>query len=68
MFPGLKPGRPLSNMAMLGVLKDMNCDEFGEPRWTDPKSGRSITPDGLRATFRTWGEDTGFSRDLLENH
>ena len=66
MFPGLKPGKPLSNMAMLSVLKDMNCDESGEPRWTDPKSGRSITPHGLRATFRTWGEDAGFPRDLLE--
>jgi integrase len=32
----------------------------------DPKSGRPITPHGLRATFRTWGEDTGFPRDLLE--
>ena len=66
VFPGVKPGKPLSNMAMLGVLKDMNCDEYGEPRWTDPKSGRPITPHGLRATFRTWGEDTGFPRDLLE--
>ena len=27
MFPGLKPGKPLSNMAMLSLLKDMNCDE-----------------------------------------
>jgi integrase len=53
-------------MAMLSVLKDMNCDESGEPRWVDPKSGRSVTPHGLRATFRTWGEDTGFPRDLLE--
>ena len=66
VFPGLKPGKPLSNMAMLSVLKDMNCDESGEPRWTDPKSGRPITPHGLRATFRTWGEDAGFPRDLLE--
>jgi integrase len=66
VFPGQKPGKPLSNMAMLSVLKDMNYDESGEPRWTDPKSGRSITPHGLRATFRTWGEDVGFPRDLLE--
>ena len=51
---------------MLSVLKDMNYDESGQPRWTDPKSGRSITPHGLRATFRTWGEDAGFLRDLLE--
>ena len=66
MFPGLKPGKPLSNMAMLSVLKDMNYEESGEPRWVDPKSGRPITPHGLRATFRTWGEDAGFPRDLLE--
>ena len=52
VFPGLKPGKPLSNMAMLGALKDMNCDETGEPRWLDPKSGRAITPH--------------FPRDLLE--
>jgi integrase len=66
VFAGLKPGRPLSNMAMLSVLKDMNRDEAGEPLWLDPKSHRPITPHGLRATFRTWGEDVGFARDLLE--
>jgi integrase len=32
----------------------------------DPESGRSITPHGLQATFRTWGENAGFPRDLLE--
>jgi integrase len=66
VFPGLKSGRPLSNMAMLNALKDINCDPSGKPVWVDPKSGRTITPHGLRATFRTWGEDAGFSRDLLE--
>jgi integrase len=60
VFAGLRPGKPLS------MLKDMNRDQSGEPRWVDPKSGRPITPHGLRATFRTWGEDEGFSRDLLE--
>jgi hypothetical protein len=57
VFPG---GKPLSNMAMLSVLKYMNCDEPGESRWIDPKSSRPITPHRPRATFRTWGEDTGF--------
>jgi integrase len=66
VFPGQKPGKPLSNMAMLRLLKDMNCDGSGKPRWVDPKNGRPITPHGLRATFRTWGEDAGFPRDLLE--
>jgi integrase len=52
VFPGLKPGKPLSNMAMmLSVLKDMNCHESGEPRWIDPKSGRSITPTWTAGDF-----------------
>jgi integrase len=66
VFPGLRPGKSLSNMAMLGLLRNMNRDAAGKPRWVDPKSGRPITPHGFRATFRTWGEDTGFPRDLLE--
>jgi integrase len=66
VFAGLKPGKPLSNMAMISVLKDMNRDESGKPLWVDPKSNRPITPHGLRATFRTWGEDAGFARELLE--
>src|SRR6185369_14593212 len=66
VFPGQKSGRPLSNMAMISVLKELNRTEAGEPRWVDPKSGRPITPHGLRATFRTWGEEVDFPRDLLE--
>ena len=66
MFAGQRTGKPLSNMAMISVLKDLNWDESGQPRWVDPKSGRPITPHGLRATFRTWGEDVGFPRELLE--
>jgi hypothetical protein len=37
LFPGLKLGKPLSNMAMLSVLKDMNFDESGELCWIDPE-------------------------------
>jgi integrase len=66
VFSGQRTSKPLSNMAMLALLKEMNRDRSGKPRWVDPKSGRGITPHGLRATFRTWGEDAGFSRDLLE--
>jgi integrase len=66
VFPSSKSDKPLSNMAMLTLLKKMNRDRSGKPRWVDPKSGRPITPHGLRATFRTWGEDSGFPRDLLE--
>ena len=38
VFPGMKPGKSLSNMAMLGLLKDVNCDESGAPRWIDPRA------------------------------
>ena len=66
VFPGQRVGKPLSNMAMLGLLKDMNQSDTGKAIWVDPRSGRPITPHGLRATFRTWGEDAGFARELLE--
>jgi integrase len=66
VFASSRSGKPLSNMAMLALVKKMNRDASGKPRWVDPKSGRPITPHGLRATFRTWGEDAGFPRDLLE--
>lgn len=66
VFPSSRASKPLSNMAMLTLLKKMNRDDAGKPRWVDSKSGRLITPHGLRATFRTWGEDAGYERDLLE--
>ena len=66
VFPGQRQGKSLSNMAMLGLLKDLNRNQAGKPIWIDPKSGRPITPHGLRATFRTWGEDVGHPRELLE--
>ena len=54
IFPGQTPGKPLSNMALLGLLKRMNA---GERKWLDPVSGRPITAHGFRATFRTWAEE-----------
>jgi integrase len=42
VFPGLKPGKPLSNIAMLSVLKDMNCDASGEEE--EP----AVDPEGAR--------------------
>lgn len=53
-------------MAMLQLLKDLNCRPDKKPIWVDPKSGRAITPHGFRATFRTGGEDAGHARELLE--
>jgi integrase len=53
VFPGQAHGKPLSNMALLTLLKRMNS----EKPWIDPTSGRPITAHGFRATFRTWAEE-----------
>ena len=53
VFQGRDRGQPMSNMAMLELLKDM---------------GRSnITVHGFRSTFRTWcDEETNFSNQAVE--
>jgi integrase len=52
VFPGNGP-LPLSNMAMLTLLKRMRS---GDEKWLDPE-GRPIVVHGFRATFRTWAEE-----------
>jgi len=66
IFPGPSGIRPISNMAMLTVLRRMNG--IGDkPKWIDPKDGRTITAHGFRATFRTWAEETtGFPHAVVE--
>ena len=54
VFPGQASGKPMSNMALLTLLKRMNS---GEKKWLDPASSRPITAHGFRATFRTWAEE-----------
>jgi integrase len=53
VFPGGKRDRPLSNMAMLAVLRRMGRDE--------------LTAHGFRSTFRDWAaEGTNFPREVAE--
>ena len=53
LFPGLRKGRPLSNMAMLTVLKRMKRPD--------------LTTHGFRSTFRDWAaERTAYPRDVCE--
>jgi integrase len=53
LFPGLKRGKPLSNMALLAVLRRMKRDD--------------LTAHGFRATFKTWAaERTNFAREVVE--
>lgn len=53
VFPGRRPGMPLSNMAMLETLKQMGRGD--------------LTTHGFRSTFRDWSaEMTAFPHELLE--
>lgn len=53
VFPGQRPSRPLSNMAMEMLMKRMSVTNG--------------TPHGFRSTFRDWAEDcTEFPRELAE--
>ena len=53
VFPGQRPGKPLSNMAFLMLLRRMGAGE--------------ITAHGFRSTFRDWvSEATNFPSELAE--
>jgi integrase len=53
IFPGQKEGKPLSNMAMLELLKGT--------------AGNGYTTHGFRSTFSDWARDrTAYSRDVIE--
>lgn len=53
LFPGGKPGKPLSNMALTMTLRRMDRGD--------------ITPHGFRSTFRDWcGDHTEFPREVAE--
>jgi integrase len=55
VFPGQKPGRPLSNMAMLMLLERMG-------------RRRAITSHGFRSTFSDWASEVSpFSSELRES-
>jgi len=53
LFPGMRKGRPLSNMAMMMSLRGMGY--------------KNLTIHGFRSTFRDWaGENTSHPRDVCE--
>lgn len=53
VFPGAKPGQPLSNMSMLMLLRRIGR--------------RDITTHGFRSTFRDWtAETTNTTREVAE--
>lgn len=57
VFPGMKRGRPLSNMAMLMVLRRLECRDLVP----------HVTTHGFRSTIRDWAaEETDYSREVAE--
>ena len=53
VFPGQRPIKPLSNMAMTMVLRRMGLGHY--------------TVHGFRSSFRTWcGDQTNFPREIAE--
>lgn len=53
VFPGMNPGKPLSQMSLLTLLRRMNVD--------------GATTHGFRSSFRDWcGECTSFPREVAE--
>src|SRR5258708_7197568 len=60
IFRGVKPGRPVSNRAMLDLIWRMNDtrEVAGLPRYADPKQGgRDVVPHGFRSSFKDWATD-----------
>ena len=53
VFPGGRVNRPLSNMAMLMLLRRMNRGD--------------LTAHGFRSTFRDWAAETGQPADIAES-
>ena len=59
VFPGLRNGRPLSNMALLQLMRGMG---YGVN-----SSRGDFVPHGFRSTFRDWsGEVSSFPREVAE--
>jgi integrase len=63
VFPGLKPNKPLSDMALLAVTKRMN--KHSDRKWVGLRTERLITPHGFRASFRTWADERTKVRESL---
>lgn len=54
VFPGARPGRPLSDMALTLAIRRRNEKTV---KWADEK-GEPIVPHGFRSTFRDWAAET----------
>jgi len=59
VFPGAREGRPLSNMAMLQLVRGMGAKDA---------AGEAVTVHGFRSTFRQWAaECSAHPREVAEH-
>ncbi|MDH5547133.1 MAG: tyrosine-type recombinase/integrase [Gammaproteobacteria bacterium] len=59
IFPGLKKGKPMSNMALLKLMRDMG--------YGTANTHGNYVPHGFRSSFRDWaGETTNHPSDVVE--
>lgn len=59
LFPGARQGRPLSNLALLQLMRGMGYGAGGDRG--------DYVPHGFRSSFRDWsGEVSSFPRDVAE--
>lgn len=63
VFPGARPGRPLSDMSLTAHLRGMNEQGLG---FVD-RDGQTITAHGFRSSFRDWvAERTHYPAEMAE--
>ena len=63
VFPGMKEGKPVSDMTLNACIRRKNEQEN---RWVDAK-GETVVPHGFRSMFRDWAaETTPFPSDVVE--
>jgi integrase len=64
LFEGQKEGKPISNMTMRNLVRQMDMNRDGG--WRDDQQ-RIATPHGFRSTFRDWAaETTAFENIIVE--
>lgn len=67
LFPGNKTGKPLSNMAMLELLRGMRGGGLATRSGDLPVHGGALTVHGFRSSFRDWAaEQTNYPREIAE--
>ena len=61
-------GGMLSDMSISAVMRRMQEAQVKacETGYLDPQSKRPAVPHGLRSTFRQWGAERGYPRDMAE--